>query len=153
MIAELEIETKLAAIFSQDGLTVSGALAAASAVKGVESPQDTALLAVAVAAPVYDSFLAPNCSVSVSLGLAVRRETDPSGETLLQLLSNISDILLRLQFDADYVADALTTEHFLADGASLDGGSPPTFDTAANAWTLSRTLTLKGRILFEPLAP
>lgn len=150
MLPELAIEQKTIALFSAlPDLTVSGAISSAETVKGAETPADKAYLAVAVSAPAWDSYLAPNCSVAISLGLAVRRELSPTGDRLVLLLEAISDILLRLQFSADFVGEAFSCAEFLADGVQLDGGSPPAFDSAANAWTLSRNFTVKGRIPYE----
>lgn len=151
MIPELEIEHQVLIAFAQENLPSAGALstAAEGAIKGIETCDAKAFMAVAVSAPAYAAYLAPNCEFAVSLALTVRRETSPNGAALVAFLEPISNTLMRLQADAEYVRSALSSEHFCADGVLLEGGQGPIFDKDSNSWTITRQFSLKGIITFE----
>ena len=135
-----------AALLPRDGVKIVGAYEAAEAgeVKGEEKPEDGVVVAVAVGAPAWDTYLVPSCSVPVALALTVRREVAPTGDALEELMTPIASLLIELQRDATAVARLLSCDEFTADGVRVDGGTPPRFARATNVWTIERTFTVRG---------
>ena len=145
-IEEKVVAALAAALLPRNGVKIVGAYEAAEAgeVKGEEKPEDGVVVAVAVGAPAWDTYLVPSCSVPVALALTVRREVAPTGDALEQVMAPISNLLMQLQHDATAVDRLLTSEEFQADGVRVDGGPPPSYSSAKHAWTVVRTFTVRG---------
>ena len=114
-------------------------------VKGVETPSDSILIAVAAGAPTWDAYLVPSCSIPVALAITIRRETAPDAAALATVMEPIANLLLAMQLDVD-ACEPLTSVNFSADGVRLDGGDPPQYNSTSAVWRVSRSFTVRGVI-------
>ena len=152
MILEKEVEQKIARTLRErlgddaSVVIVGGWDVITSPDAAQERPGEAARVLVRVGAPVFDTYVAPTINLSVSIAIAVRRELDASGARFERVLGAVEDFCLSLQLSLDAL-ESVSTYVFCADGASADGGGAPMFDGALEAWTVTRTLTLKGTVL------
>lgn len=151
MIIELSVEEQIAALLrdaiARDNVVVTSAWAVAleGDEKGVERPDEAARVVVAVGAPAFDTYETPTAELPVAVSVAVRRESDPTGALLADLLSAVEGVRLPFHLSREALAE-VSTESFDACGARADSGEPPSYNAALNAWNVTRTFSLKGVI-------
>lgn len=151
---EMEIEERTIDILRNTlsgvapGITFTGAWAqvAEGEVKGEEKPADSIAVAVAVSAPQWDDYLSPVLSIPVSVAVAVRRETSPTGAALAAVCAPLSNLLRNFQQDIDATTENFLTASFVCNGFRFNGGPPPVFNKASGAWTFTRQFTLRGTV-------
>ncbi len=146
MIAAKEIESSVAALFANvENVKLAGAWAEAGAgrVKGAEAPGDDAVIGIVVENPAYDTYLAPNARVAVTLSVAVRGEKAPTGSELLRIMGEIEAVLFTLQTSRASLS-SLTSSAFTAKGLKLEGGLPPVWSGNSSTWTAFRSFTIFG---------
>jgi hypothetical protein len=154
VILEKVIEEKVVSLLREridnPAVVVCGAwdVAIAGEVKGEEQAGEAARLLVAASAPAFDTYESGVAEVAVSFALVVRKEASPNGALLVELLDAVEQLRLPFQFDRAHLA-TLETPAFAVCGARVDAGDPPAYHAAANAWTVARSLVLKGVIAYQ----
>lgn len=150
MFVEKETEEKICALIRArisriEGVKVCGAWseAAAGQEKGKVDSPDHVVVAVAAGSLYFETFTVTTGDMPVAITVAVRQETAPDGEKLLDVLGPIADLLIEWQGGK---IDELSTENFRVDGVRLDSGDPPFFLPDANVWRLDRILTVRGQL-------
>ena len=134
------------------GLEIHGAWQAAAegTVKDMEDSAAVAGLAVAVSPRVFDTFGISTANFDVALSLAVRADQSPTGAALETYADPIANLLSRWNLELCHGNDCgLGVSGFVPGGLQMTGGSGPTFDRDAAAWSIIYSFTLRGNI--EPV--
>ncbi len=144
-IAELKSMPELSA--SQ--VVGSREVAAAGETKSEEDTKAT-IVAVACGFRQNDAFSLSPISMPMSITIMTRSELDPTSEYHDAVVESIADLLSRWHKYGDEMADALTTEKFLAGELRMDGGTNRVYDSMNSTWSETLTFTIRGAEKFIP---
>lgn len=147
---ERDIEAAVTAKISAlgiEGLDVGGYWQPAGdgRAKGLERPEHSAVVRVAVAPRSFDSFSTPVANFPVSVALAVRRDLSPGGEALAEFAAPLALMMQTWQSDVDAVKNDFSVKGFSPCGLRLDGGDAGA-DDSLDVWHVVQRFTVRGTI-------
>ena len=151
MLWEKEVEKKLtewlrADLAAEDAVSVVGGWdVIADPDAAVEQPGEAVRVLVTVGAPAFDTYEAPTVEFPVSIAVAARRELDLGGALFERALGAVEGMRLSFQLSIDALQN-VSMMMFSACGARAESGDAPTYNAALAAWTVARSLTIKGVI-------
>lgn len=117
--------------------------------KDVETAADGGLLSVKVAPRQYATPTIPHATLSATVALTLRAETDPRGLTRLAVAEAVASVLHAWQDSfAAFAADFADIDGLRPCGFRLDGGDVG-LDRDAATWTFSQSFTINA-ILTTP---
>jgi hypothetical protein len=114
-------------------------------VKG-ESDASDAVISVAVSPRSYDGFMSTQADFNCAIGIAVRRDSCPTGAEIAEITEPLFALLHSWNADVDAVYEDFTVDGFLPGGLQLTGGYGPEYDESRGVWMVSQTFTVRGII-------
>lgn len=152
---EKDIEARIIAAIAAlnlPGLDIRGAWQSVDAgnVKGEESADAPAALAVAVSPRAFETFGICVATMEVALALSVRADLCPTGAALETYAAPIAAMLDDLNINMDIDHDCgMAVDGFKPKSVQVSGGSGPVFDRDAGAWAVTWNFTLRGHVAHD----
>ncbi len=114
-------------------------------VKG-ESDASDAVIDVVVSPRSYDGFMSTQADFNCAIGIAVRRDSCPTGAEIAEITEPLFALLHSWNADVDAVYEDLTVDGFRPGGLQLTGGYGPEYDESREVWMVMQSFTVRGVI-------